>query len=165
MKYINILLCDGSRLKTGGWKARVERCVLHVQAGRVSRNRNLDIRIKCTGKVRCETPLAKLKACQSKGRLVVELDHEIVPNTKNWFVCVDSRQTDIKSSYQIFKWLMVKYINFRVEVELDHVIELNSKDGYVHVEPGVCIGFLNKFLVRQVCKFMSFVPELDTLTI
>ena len=39
---------------------------------------------------------------------------------------------------------------FRVEVDLDYVLSLNKEEGYVHVEPSVCIGFLNKFLVSEV---------------
>jgi len=53
---------------------------------------------------------------------------------------------------------------YRIEVDLDHVLSIDKANGYVHVEPSICIGFLNKFLIREGYT-LPIVPELDNLTI
>jgi len=53
---------------------------------------------------------------------------------------------------------------YRIEVDLDHVLSIDKVNNYVHVEPSVCIGYLNKFLVQEGYT-LPIVPELDNLTI
>jgi delta24-sterol reductase len=53
---------------------------------------------------------------------------------------------------------------YRIEVDLDHVISIDRVNQYVHVEPSICIGYLNKFLIREGYT-LPIVPELDNLTI
>jgi len=53
---------------------------------------------------------------------------------------------------------------YRIEVDLDHILSIDKANQFVHVEPSVCIGYLNKFLVREGYT-LPIVPELDNLTI
>jgi len=53
---------------------------------------------------------------------------------------------------------------YRIELDLDHVLSIDKANQYVHVEPSVCIGYLNKFLIREGYT-LPIVPELDNLTI
>ena len=42
-------------------------------------------------------------------------------------------------------------------MDLDHILSIDKANQFVHVEPSVCIGYLNKFLVREVSFFnLSF---------
>lgn len=53
---------------------------------------------------------------------------------------------------------------YKVTVDLEKVIEVNPEEMTVTVEPSVCIGFLNRFLVSKGWT-LPVVPELDCLTI
>ena len=53
---------------------------------------------------------------------------------------------------------------YRVKVDLQDILMIDSTDMTVTVEPAVTIGFLNRVLVRSGFT-LPIVPELDTLTI